>query len=104
MMKLALAALVGVLTSVGAVSAQYPEPNELQLAKHERNKAVRALDAAMVARRLQREAGVPNQEASAVEEQAWQRLRVATERVLAQCHERTIRATRWPGTNAASRR
>jgi hypothetical protein len=47
MMKLTLAVLVGVLTFVGAVSAQYPEPNELQLAKHE---LVKARNAEIVAK------------------------------------------------------
>ncbi|HEX5110983.1 MAG TPA: hypothetical protein VFV95_21170 [Vicinamibacterales bacterium] len=81
MVRLALAILVGVFALTGSVSAQYPELNELQLAKQELRKAQQALSAAMTARLQPRQAGVTEQQASRAERQAYQQVQAATEKV-----------------------
>jgi hypothetical protein len=76
MVRVALAAIVGVFVLVGSVSAQYPEPNELQLAKEAKRQAARTLEAEMTAAQRLREAGKTDL-ASAAQEQALRRYDVA---------------------------
>ena len=80
MMRLTVAVFVAVVAFVGSAAAQYPEPNELQLAKDDVRKAAGAFDEAVRAG-IQRNAAVSDEEALRNEMQARQQLRAASERV-----------------------
>jgi hypothetical protein len=88
MVRVALAAIVGVFVLAGSMSAQYPELNELQVAKEAKRKAQQNFTAEMTAAQQLREAGKTEQ-ASVALDQALRRYEAVTR----QLHEQ-IRAMR----------